>query len=79
MPDTNLNIDASETAAELSGVAQLALSAIFLYVFLKVVGLVANALEAAPIGFSTPLDDVTETVTGPVDTVLKAVGDLVVN
>jgi hypothetical protein len=68
-------VDLSEAVGELSAVGQLLVSIGFLYVFLKVIGLVANALEAAPIGFSTPLDDVSETVTSPVDDGLAWTGD----
>lgn len=68
-------VDLSEAVGELSAVGQLLVSVAFLYVFLKVIGLVANALEAAPIGFSTPLDDVSETVTAPVDDGLAWTGD----
>jgi len=81
MPDTNSDdLDLSAIAADASGGIQLLTGVLFLYVFMKLVGLVANALEAAPaLGFSTPLDDVTETVTAPVDAVVKKIADWSVN
>jgi len=76
MPDTDF--DPSATAADLSGIVQLMLSVVFLWVFLKLVGLVANALEAAPVlEFETPLDDVTETITGPMDDAARTAADWV--
>jgi len=76
MPDTDF--DPSATAADLSGIVQLMLSVVFLWVFLKLVGLVANALEAAPVlEFETPLDDVTETITRPMDDAARTAADWV--
>jgi len=80
MPDNNNDFDPSAAAADASGVLRLVTGVVFLYVFLKLVGLVANALEAAPgLNFNTPLDDVTETATAPVDGVVEAAADWSVN
>jgi hypothetical protein len=68
-------VDPSEVVGDLSAVGQLLVSVAFLYLFLTVIQLVANALEAAPIGFSTPLDDVAEATTAPVDDGLAWLGD----
>lgn len=73
--DKDNGFDPSAFVSDLSAVGQLIVSLAFLYLFLTVIQLVANALESAPIGFQTPLDDVAEATTAPVDEALGFVGD----